>query len=213
MVQWDSLKTRLAACRDCHLAGSQIVDPDAYPIFGRFSPGMSDVLFILESPNFDDTFNPEKRFLTVGAQTDPSGQFLYELVTQTLRIPLHNLQVTNAVLCLPALRNGLRPVSSKQMHLCSSNLREQLEVLNPTVVVTLGGVALKALRLIDDHGHRRMMDAVGQRICWFGRWLVPLYHTGIKSRIGRWGRSTVQQREDWIHLRRFLDWLACNSIR
>jgi hypothetical protein len=76
--------------------------------------------------------------------------------------------------------------------------------VNPLVVAPLGGLALKATRLIEDHGFRSVNAAVGRATRWFGRTLFPLFHTGMLARNGPAGRKADQQRVDWASLRAVL---------
>jgi hypothetical protein len=76
--------------------------------------------------------------------------------------------------------------------------------LGPAVVATLGGQALAAVGLIEPHGLKSVNAAVARPVPWFGRWLYPLFHTGLLARNGPKGRSADQQRSDWHSLRAFL---------
>lgn len=90
------------------------------------------------------------------------------------------------------------------MRTCSPNLRDQILSLDPLVVVTLGGKALDATRLIEDHGQRKLSDAVARPLPWFGRTLFPVFHTGMLGRNGPAGRKAPEQRRDWALLREVL---------
>jgi uracil-DNA glycosylase len=79
-------------------------------------------------------------------------------------------------------------------------LRETIEIIQPRYIVTLGGVALKSLHIIEPHTIHLSSD-VGCRIAWFNRWLVPLYHPGARARIHR---SINMQNEDFLKLATFL---------
>lgn len=201
-TRWPVLIERLQGCRTCHDAGR--LHPGARPLFGRFRGERSDLLFVLEAPNHDDTFNPAKGYLTVEPDTDPSGRFFHELYSEILGESIETLVITNAVLCLPAGSGGRYPVTSKMMTACSPNLRDQIASLDPLVVVTLGGKALDATRVIEAHGRRRLADAVALPISWFGRILFPVFHTGLLARNGPSGRSAEEQRKDWAKLRELL---------
>jgi DNA polymerase len=50
-----------------------------------------------------------------------------------------------------------------------------LDLIQPPVIATLGGVALEALKLIEYHEFTLKEDA-GMVRSWNGRRLVPLYH-------------------------------------
>lgn len=91
--------------------------------------------------------------------------------------------VTNAVLCNPrdaAGRND-RP-SDREVANCGSHLARLIEIIQPEWVVTLGVVALAALRRIAPHGLVLARD-VGRPVPWHGRRLVPLYHPGPRALI------------------------------
>lgn len=160
------------------------------------------MFFVAEAPNWDDTFNEKKGYLTVDPETDPSGRFFFELFTGELGQPLDRLAITNAVLCLPERRNGKHGVPAAMIKNCSGHLRNEIDLLNPRVVAPLGLVALNALRQIEDHGLRTLRDAVGRDVAWYGRTLFALAHP---SRLGRVSRSEAEQRADWRRLRAVLD--------
>jgi len=102
--------------------------------------------------------------------------------------------VTNAVLCNPkdAKGNNSTP-NSTETNNCSGFLRRQIELLKPEIVVTLGAVALEALKLIAPHD-LSLRDHVRTNNDWFGRLLIPLYHPGQRAMIHR---SLANQRSDY----------------
>ncbi len=199
---WRALIDTQSHCAVC--VTHSLLDPHAFPLFGRFRSISRFVLFVYEAPNRGDTVDPQKGYLTVDAGTDPSGAFASELLTTVLGLSQETFQITNAVLCLPVRHSGKHPVTQRQMRLCSQNLRHQIEVLDPIVVASVGGRALAALNLISQHPYRTMNAAVGRPVQWFGRWLYPLFHTGMLGRNGPHGRSATLQRHDWQALRTFL---------
>lgn len=204
---WTALQERLSVCRVCHAKDGEtaLAEPGAYPLFPKSMPASSDILFIFEAPNRDDTFDPEKGYLTYDTDTDPSGRFFRELFDEELREPIEAVAVTNSVLCLPR-RKGVRyPISARMRRACSENLRAQIEVLNPAIVAPMGGQALKATRLIEDHGKQKISNTVAVAIPWFGRLLFPLFHTGMLARNGPSGRKAEEQRGDWRALRTLLE--------
>jgi uracil-DNA glycosylase len=84
--------------------------------------------------------------------------------------------ITSAALCNPRSASGAnrRPAAS-ELRNCSAYLRRTIELVDPRVVVTLGGVALEALKTIEDHEFNLRKD-VAQVREWNQRLLVPLYH-------------------------------------
>ena len=105
--------------------------------------------------------------------------------------------ITNAVLCNPRDEQDRNSTPTKQeIAECSIYLRAILEIVQPKIVVTLGRVALDALRDIEAHTVMLAQDT-GQRIAWKGRWLVPLYHPGPRARLHR---SLSDQKNDFVRL-------------
>jgi uracil-DNA glycosylase family 4 len=84
--------------------------------------------------------------------------------------------ITSAALCNPRTESGAnRKPTIKELLNCSAFLRRTFEILDPAVVVTLGSVALDALRRI--HAHEfTLKDNAATIQGWNGRLLVPIYH-------------------------------------
>lgn len=157
-------------------------------------------MIVAEAPNFDDSFDPAKRRLTVEPGTDPSGEFTFELLASVGLRP-EEVLFTNSVQCLPARNEGGKhAVSARQQDLCSEWFGRFIEAANPAVVVTLGAVALQGAGRLERHG-LSLQQAAGKLHPWRNRYLLPLYHPG---RLGRIARPEAKQREDIAVLRDFL---------
>jgi hypothetical protein len=76
---------------------------------------------------------------------------------------------------------------------CSSYLKKQVDLVNPSIVVTLGACALKAVSQIEEH-NLLLSSAVRTANRWYGRLLIPLYHPGQRAMIHR---SYANQRSDY----------------
>ena len=200
--QWKELISDIGKCRICHQELKTLVDPGSCPLFMKECPTSTDFVFIAEAPNKDDTYNKGKRYLTVNDETDPSGKFMNKMITKVLELDPREFCVTNAVLCLPKEKNGIYPVSTKQINLCLPHLIKQIEFYNPKIVSILGSVTLNAIRKIEDHGYKSLREAVGKKINWFNRILFPLYHTSLRARFGPTGRSESLQTNDWKTLKK-----------
>ena len=93
-------------------------------------------------------------------------------------IPLRRDQIfiTSAALCNPRSDSGAnRRPTQKELANCSDFLRRTIELIDPRVVVTLGSVALEALKRIHYH-ELTLKDDVAKIYRWQDRVLVPLYH-------------------------------------
>src|SRR5437016_14257209 len=84
--------------------------------------------------------------------------------------------ITSAALCNPRTESGVnRRPTQTEVGNCSDFLRRTIEIVDPQVVVTLGSVALDALKRIKCH-ELNLKAAAGRIHKWDGRLLVPVYH-------------------------------------
>jgi uracil-DNA glycosylase len=84
--------------------------------------------------------------------------------------------ITSAALCNPRSASGAnRRPSSAEIRNCSDFLRRTIELIQPAIIVTLGTVALEALKVIHYHEFTLRSDAARVRR-WNQRLLIPLYH-------------------------------------
>lgn len=84
--------------------------------------------------------------------------------------------ITSAALCNPRSESGAnRKPTRKELENCSGFLRRAIEVVNPRVIVTLGSVALEALKRIQYH-ELNLRESAAQIHSWNDRVLVPIYH-------------------------------------
>lgn len=142
-------------------------------------PTDARVCFIAEAPG---RLGGERTGIPLFA--DQSGRNFGRLLTQA-GLDRASVFVTNAVLCNPRDQKGRNaPPTGGEVRTCSPFLATTLTVLQPTFVVTLGSVALRALALIEAHSLTLAKDH-GQVVRWFDRWLVPLYHPSPRAQLAR----------------------------
>jgi DNA polymerase len=106
---------------------------------------------------------------------DQSGKN-FERFLASINLQRSEIFITSAAICNPRAASGAnrRPRAS-EIRNCSAFLRRTIDLVEPAVIVTLGTVALEALRLL--HYHDFTLKNDGGRIrSWNGRLLVPLYH-------------------------------------
>lgn len=110
--------------------------------------------------------------------------------------------ITNAILCNPRKADGNNDSPAKsEIRNCSAYLKETLDIIKPKYVVSLGKVALTALRILHPI-EIELGKSVGQLFSWNGCKIFPLFHPGPRAFI--W-RSRVQQAEDYRDLGRLLN--------
>src|SRR5581483_1024754 len=115
---------------------------------------------------------------------DKAGDNFERLIEQ-VGISRYDCYVTNAVLCNPRNDEGNNaPPSKREIGNCTAFLRRQIELVDPDIIVTLGGNSLLALDLLKPHGVR-LAEGVRRVVPWEGRILIPLYHPGQRAMIHR----------------------------
>lgn len=153
------------ACRDCPALCER------RPVLSELngSPG-ARVMFIAEAPGRqggDRTGVP--------LSGDQSGRNFTRYI-EVAGLTHAQIFITNAVLCNPRKPSGAnRTPTQSEIVNCSAFLARQLDIISPRIVVTLGRVALEALRRIQYHP-LTLREHAGQSHKWNGRTLFPLYH-------------------------------------
>lgn len=84
--------------------------------------------------------------------------------------------ITSAALCNPRTESGAnRKPTQKELSNCSEFLRRTIALIDPAVIVTLGSVALEALKRIQYH-ELTLKESAAQIHSWQDRTVVPIYH-------------------------------------
>lgn len=185
------------SCRRCHTECPDVIysgpEGEGRPLLHEEGSLTSELLFIAEAPNLDDTFSGSKGRLTVDAETDPTGAFVTRMLGEALQLTPRDVLITNSVLCLPAGSGGRYPVKAAMRRACAEHLRRTIEEVDPRFVITLGVAALEGLRAVEGHSFE-LRNTVATPHPFLGRILVPLYHP---SMLGRASRGEALQVRDW----------------
>lgn len=163
--RFQTLCEEAAACRMC----PDLADKAAVlsSLNGTLSP---KVFFIAEAPGRQGADRTRRPFYG-----DKSGDN-FQLLLDSVGLSRDDIFITNSVMCSPrTATDANRKPSRTEIRNCSGFLRLQIELLQPTVIATLGRVALGAIKAIEDHGYTLTEDA-GKVLEWNKRTLVPLYH-------------------------------------
>jgi uracil-DNA glycosylase family 4 len=100
----------------------------------------------------------------------------FDRYLNSIKLTREQIFITSAALCNPRAESGAnRRPSQKELANCSSFLRRVIEVVDPRVIVTLGSVALEALKRIQYH-ELSLKESAAQIHSWNERVLVPIYH-------------------------------------
>lgn len=106
---------------------------------------------------------------------DQSGANLDRFL-RSIDLRREQIFITSAALCNPRTESGAnRKPAQKELSNCSHFLRRTIALIDPKVIVTLGSVALEALKRIQYH-ELNLKDSAAQIHSWQARTLVPIYH-------------------------------------
>lgn len=127
-------------------------------------------LFIAEAPGRQGADRTRKPF-----SGDKSGAN-FQVLLDSIDLKREEIFITNTVLCSPRSETGAnRKPSKKEIKNCADFLEKTVRLIDPKVIVTLGSVALEALKSIEYH-QIMLRSGAGKIFRWNGRFLVPLYH-------------------------------------
>ena len=161
--QLAELAAEAAVCTRCPLAQGR-----TRVVFGVGDPD-ADLMLVGEAPGYHEDQQGEP---FVG----PAGKLLDRLLADIGR-KRSQVYIANVLKCRPP---GNRDPQQPEIDACSDYLRQQLTLVDPKVVVTLGNFATRLL-LKRDVGISRLR---GQVYPWWNRYLVPTLHPAAVLRSG-----------------------------
>lgn len=178
----DALASVAGGCTACTLAKGR-----TNVVFGAGS-AQADILIVGEAPGQQED---EQGLPFVGR----SGQLLNKLLGE-IDLERDDVYIANVVKCRPPGNRDPRP---DEVDACKGYLKRQIELIDPTVVITLGNFSTKLL-LKTTTGITRTR---GRAYEWWGRFLVPTFHPAAALRGGE--RVTNDIREDLAIVRNIID--------
>ena len=173
-----------STCEKCRLAQGR-----TQVVYGVGSPS-ADLMFIGEGPGHYEDKQGEP---FVGA----AGQLLNRMLDE-IGIRRGDVYIANVVKCRPP---GNRDPYPDEIEACAPWLREQVQLIDPRVVVTLGNFAT---RFVLDKPVS-ISRVRGQRLPWSGRTVIPTFHpAAILHGGGEASNQMTALRADFQEIRRAL---------
>ena len=167
-----------ADCTKCRLAEGR-----TQVVFGVGNAD-ADLMFIGEAPGFHEDKQGEP---FVGA----AGQLLDRMIDEVLHLTRGDVYVGNVIKCRPP---GNRDPQEDEIESCTPWLVEQVSLIQPRVIVTLGNFATKFV-LQTAQGITRMR---GRTYPWHGRTVIPTFHPAAILRSGgESSRQFLELRDDF----------------
>jgi DNA polymerase len=148
-----------AGCTRCRLAQGR-----TQVVFGSGNPH-ADLMFVGEAPGFHE----DKQGLPFVGQ---AGKLLEKLLAG-IGLQRSDVYIANVLKCRPP---GNRDPQPDEIEACESHLFRQIELIEPTVIATLGNFATKLLSgrplgITRVHGQEQRTTLAGRSLL-----LYPLYH-------------------------------------
>jgi uracil-DNA glycosylase family 4 len=173
-----------SGCTKCRLSGGR-----TQVVYGTGNAD-ADLMFIGEGPGYYEDKQGEP---FVGA----AGQLLNRMLEE-IGVRRADVRITNVILCRPP---GNRDPMPDEVETCTPWLREQIELVDPRVIVTLGNFATRFMldRPVSISRVR------GQRFPLEGRIVIPTFHPAAILRGG--GEASTQMaalRSDFQEIKRAL---------
>jgi len=124
----------------------------------------SKIIFMAEAPGLQETIYNQPLTLT-----GTSGK-MYEKVLKFLGLTRDDVYTTNTVLCRPQKNRDPEPWEVRK---CNVYLKQQLELIDPKIIITFGRFAAQTLlgsfKITKEHGQLRESKQFGFKV-------FPLYH-------------------------------------
>ncbi len=177
------LRDRALSCFDCGLSKTR-----TNVVFGVGSPA-AGLMLVGEAPGKNEDLQGEP---FVGA----AGKLLDQLLAE-IDLRRSDVYIANVIKCRPPGNRDPRP---DEIDACKGYLRQQIRLIAPAVVITLGNFATKLL-LNTEIGITRLRGHAHS--WWLGATLIPTFHPAAALRGG--DRVTEQMREDFAAARVLLD--------
>jgi len=152
----DELAHHCRQCQRCELAQTR-----TQVVVSRGNP-KADVMVIGEAPGQSED---EQGLPFVGK----SGQLLDKILASVELSPEEDVYISNIVKCRPPQN---RNPSTKEINACKSYLLEQINLVNPKIILFTGATALKGLT-----GEKKGISKIrGQWLEWEGYLAMAIFH-------------------------------------
>jgi DNA polymerase len=181
------IQARVSVCVKCpHLAASR-----TQTVFGVGNPD-AELMFIGEAPGADEDARGEP---FVGR----AGQLLTKII-ETMGFSRAEVYIANVLKCRPDMprgSSGNRPPTPDEMQICLPYLAEQIDIIQPKVLVALGATAVEGLL-----GTRGTMREMRGR--WHSHHETPLMITYHPSYLLR-NQAPSEKRKVWEDMLQVLE--------
>jgi uracil-DNA glycosylase family 4 len=182
-----ALREKVLVCTKC----SHLAEFRHTVVFGVGNPS-ADLMFVGEAPGADEDLRGEP---FVGR----AGELLTRII-ETMGFKRSDVYIANVLKCRPDMpkgSSGNRQPTPEEMQTCLPYLRDQIEIIQPKVMVALGGVAMRGL-----FGTVEPMKSLRGRWHAFGN--IPVMATFHPSYLLR-NQALTEKRKVWEDMLQVLE--------
>jgi uracil-DNA glycosylase len=182
-----TLREKVLVCTKC----SHLAEFRHTVVFGVGNPS-ADLMFVGEAPGADEDLRGEP---FVGR----AGELLTRII-ETMGFKRSDVYIANVLKCRPDMpkgSSGNRQPTPEEMQTCLPYLRDQIEIIQPKVMVALGGVAMRGL-----FGTSEPMKSLRGRWHTFGN--IPVMATFHPSYLLR-NQALTEKRKVWEDMLQVLE--------
>ena len=180
----EQLAAVVAPCTRCRLAATR-----TQVVFGVGNPN-ADLMFIGEAPGRDEDLKGEP---FVGR----AGQLLTDII-KAMKLTRDDVYIANVIKCRPPENRNPEPDELDQ---CRPYIRQQIDLIKPKVIVTLGKFALQSLS-----GRMHAISAArGQWTEFEGIKVMPTYHPAYLL------RTPSAKKDVWTDMKKVMSELGIEA--
>ena len=186
-----ALRGPVLACMKCE----HLVQSRTQVVFGVGNPD-AEVMFVGEAPGADEDLVGEP---FVGK----AGQLLTKMI-ETMGFRRADVYIANILKCrpnMPAGEPGNRKPTPAEMNVCKPYLLQQIEIIQPKVIIALGATAVEGLLGLEKAGITKMRGTWQE---FHGIPLMPTFHPSYLLH----NQSLTEKRKLWEDMLAVLDRLG-----
>ncbi len=192
----DALERSMEGCARCKLSTTR-----TNIVFGEGDPD-APVIFIGEGPGKEEDIQGRP---FVGR----AGRLLTAIIEKGMKMNREDVYIANVVKCRPTVNmefNRDRPPEEDERDACGGFLKQQIEIIRPRVIITLGNPSTRYL-LNTKQGITRMR---GNWYYYDGIPVMPTFHPSYVLRNG--GENSPLKRNVWEDIKKVLDYLENGAM-
>lgn len=178
----DALKKIDSEVKNCNACGDLV---EHFPNSKTISLGKTSIMIIGEAPANNGWRKSGVAWYDVNGKILPSGVILKKLLN-IINVELENTHFVEAIKCYPKSRTHLKTCNKN----CRKFLINQIDVIKPKLILTLGDEATRAVLNLE---YKNFKEVVGKIYNINGYKVIPIYHPSPVSPMSYKGNIPIME--------------------